>query len=226
MENSKRSFIVEMFWHNLPWIGIFFAIQIGLWAMGLNLFKALTAQAESVSVTTWCWIFLVGWIVYFCLIWNKLHLERKLKTKKALQEQKEAKDKAEKEDKIAKDQAEKKLKKAKDHQDQIKFRNETALKLSSLTENQAEEFKSLNSQIEAIQKTQVSIKKQIKTNQASVTDQIEKDLTSQLKQLNDTIDAVKDKLDATHSKICSDNYSNQFPSQSIRRAGCYSSKSL
>ena len=224
MENSKRSFVLKIFVYNLPWLAILFTIQVGLWTMSLTLLDVLTAKADRLSITLWCWIFLVSWSIYFCLSFNKLHRDQKEKSKKA-------KYQAEKDRKEAKDKAQKEQKEKQDHQDQVTYRKEMNEKLAQLTKAQAKDFKALNSQIESVKNNQTNLECQMNANQAS-SDQIEKNLSLHMEQLYKSIDEVNDKL-ATHSadegKICNDNlnnYSNQFSEQSIGRASCYSSKSL
>ena len=233
MKNSKSSFALQLFTWNLPWIGTLFALHIGFWTMEITFFAALTSQVDNLSITIWCWIFIVGWMVYFVLIFDKLYREQKEKSKeeneKAQKSAKDAQDLAEKEKKVAKDRAEKAKKKAEAHQDQITFQNETNKKLSELTADQSKNFQSLNSEIETVKKAQASLESQINSNQVSLADQIEKDCSAQMRELLESIDAVHDKMDATPSgKNCNHNESNsnQFPEESIRRASSYSSKSL
>ena len=240
IENSKKSFALKIIVKNSGFLAILFTINVGLWTIKLSLFHALTGQAGSISVTIWCWIFIVGWIIYFYLVFNKAYLQRKEKIKNASEEaarlEKEKKELAEKEQKEASELALKTEKEEKDRQDQITFRNETDQKLSKLTEDQAKEFKSVNSQIEEVKTIQAALEGKIQSNQASLEGKIEEnqqDVTSKLKELYVSIDAFHDKMAPTRSadddKILDDNsgnYSNQFSQESIRRMSSYSSKSL
>ena len=205
MANHIIDFIWDLSKYNLGPMAIFAAIIIGLWTMKLNLSDALFAKAQNKGITSWCWVFIAFWTIFFLLSLYKSRSNYFERVKKDS------------------DLKEKKMKEEKDRSDRVTFHNEVKDNMKKLTEVQKNDFQSLSTEIGQLKLAQASTDQKINENMAEMSSSI--DAIDDKMRSNQTAleEVAKDKI-WSHNLI--NNLFSQKEKESLRRTSTYSSKSL
>lgn len=248
MGDFKVLFCWDLCTPQVPMLGIFACILLGLWAVGTNLSKVLSGKMEMEtedesstedkevdrSKTFWCWTFLVVWLFYFVLVflWSRSrHLDRVKKDSQQTEEKKvkEAEEKRVKEENLELEKKQKEKEK-KEKADKVSWQNEVKKNQEDqkkLTEGQQKDINSINVAIGQMKTAQESMRNE--------SNQKNEQIHQNLGELSSAIDVIDSKIGATQTANAKDKFwfeylinrpFSQKEKSSMRRSSLYSTKSL